>query len=68
MLAVATIDVAGESAEQLLAREEKTGPIDLDLGDLEALAAEWPDDTGMVWLETPSNPMLEIMAKSLSGS
>ena len=30
----------------------------VDLGDLEALAAEWPDDTGMVWLETPTNPLL----------
>jgi cystathionine gamma-synthase len=30
----------------------------VDLGDLEALAGEWPDDTGMVWLETPTNPLL----------
>jgi cystathionine gamma-synthase len=30
----------------------------VDLGDLDALAAGWPDDTGMVWLETPTNPLL----------
>lgn len=30
----------------------------VDLGDLDALATNWPDDTGMVWLETPTNPLL----------
>src|SRR5215213_3123809 len=30
----------------------------VDLGDLDALAGDWPDDTGMVWLETPTNPLL----------
>jgi len=30
----------------------------VDLGDLDALAADWPDDTGMVWMETPTNPLL----------
>jgi cystathionine gamma-synthase len=30
----------------------------VDLGDLDALVAEWPEDTGMVWLETPTNPLL----------
>jgi cystathionine gamma-synthase len=30
----------------------------VDLGDLAALADGWPDDTGMVWLETPTNPLL----------
>jgi cystathionine gamma-synthase len=30
----------------------------VDLGDLDALLASWPDDTGMVWLETPTNPLL----------
>jgi hypothetical protein len=30
----------------------------VDLGDLDALVANWPDDTGMVWLETPTNPLL----------
>jgi cystathionine gamma-synthase len=30
----------------------------VDLGDIDALAATWPDDTGMVWLETPTNPLL----------
>jgi cystathionine gamma-synthase len=30
----------------------------VDLGDLDALVAAWPDDTGMVWLETPTNPLL----------
>jgi len=29
-----------------------------DLTDLDALAATWPDDTAMVWLETPTNPLL----------
>ncbi len=30
----------------------------VDLTDLDALRAEWPDDVGMVWLETPTNPLL----------
>ncbi|WP_040496221.1 cystathionine gamma-synthase [Ilumatobacter nonamiensis] len=30
----------------------------VDLTDVDALRAEWPDDTGMVWLETPTNPLL----------
>ncbi|MFP5488440.1 MAG: cystathionine gamma-synthase [Acidimicrobiia bacterium] len=30
----------------------------VDLGDLDALVANWPDDTGLVWLETPTNPLL----------
>ena len=27
-------------------------------GGVDALAATWPDDVGMVWLETPTNPLL----------
>jgi cystathionine gamma-synthase len=39
------------------------GPLGLsstavDLTDLDTLAESWPDDTGMVWLETPTNPLL----------
>jgi cystathionine gamma-synthase len=30
----------------------------VDLADLDAVAEAWPDDTGMVWLETPTNPLL----------
>jgi cystathionine gamma-synthase len=30
----------------------------VDLTDLDALRTEWPDDVGMVWLETPTNPLL----------
>jgi cystathionine gamma-synthase len=30
----------------------------VDLGDLDGLVTNWPDDTGMVWLETPTNPLL----------
>jgi cystathionine gamma-synthase len=30
----------------------------VDLTDIDALAADWPADTGMVWLETPTNPLL----------
>jgi cystathionine gamma-synthase len=30
----------------------------VDLTDLDALRAGWPDDVGMVWLETPTNPLL----------
>ena len=30
----------------------------VDLSDLDALVADWPDDTGIVWLETPTNPLL----------
>lgn len=30
----------------------------VDLTDLDALAADWPADTRLVWLETPTNPLL----------
>jgi cystathionine gamma-synthase len=30
----------------------------VDLTDLDALEADWPTDTAMVWLETPTNPLL----------
>lgn len=30
----------------------------VDLCDVDAVAGGWPDDTGMVWLETPTNPLL----------
>ncbi len=30
----------------------------VDLLDIDKLAADWPDDTRLVWLETPTNPML----------
>ena len=30
----------------------------VDLSDLDALVASWPSDTGMVWLESPTNPLL----------
>ena len=30
----------------------------VDLADLDSVAEAWPDDTGMVWLETPTNPLL----------
>ncbi len=30
----------------------------VDLTDLVALARDWPADTAMVWLETPTNPLL----------
>jgi cystathionine gamma-synthase len=30
----------------------------VDLTDLDGLRADWPDDAGMVWLETPTNPLL----------
>ena len=30
----------------------------VDLTDLRALAADWPTDTAMIWLETPTNPLL----------
>ena len=29
-----------------------------DLTDVDALAGDWPADTAMVWLETPTNPLL----------
>jgi cystathionine gamma-synthase len=29
-----------------------------DLTDVDVLATSWPDDTAMVWLETPTNPLL----------
>jgi cystathionine gamma-synthase len=30
----------------------------VDLTDLDALSAAWPDGTSLVWLESPSNPLL----------
>ena len=30
----------------------------VDLLDVDGLAATWPDDTKLIWLETPTNPML----------
>jgi cystathionine gamma-synthase len=30
----------------------------VDLTDIDALAANWPPDTKLVWLETPTNPLL----------
>lgn len=30
----------------------------VDLNDLAGLRQRWPDDTGLVWLETPTNPLL----------
>ena len=30
----------------------------VDLLDVDGLAAAWPDDTTLIWLETPTNPML----------
>jgi cystathionine gamma-synthase len=30
----------------------------VDLTDVDASATSWPDDTAMVWLETPTNPLL----------
>ncbi len=30
----------------------------VDLTDLDSLRGNWPDDVGMVWLETPTNPLL----------
>jgi len=30
----------------------------VDLSDLDQLVANWPDDTGLVWLESPTNPLL----------
>ncbi len=30
----------------------------VDLTDIDALAVDWPPDTKMVWLETPTNPLL----------
>jgi len=32
-----------------------------DLLDTAALAADWPDGVGLVWVETPSNPMLSCV-------
>ena len=33
----------------------------VDLLDIDALAADWPDDTALVWLETPTNPLLRCV-------
>src|SRR3954451_11869738 len=33
----------------------------VDLLDVDRLAAEWPADTRLVWLETPTNPLLRCI-------
>ncbi len=33
----------------------------VDLTDLDALAGDWPPNTRMVWLETPTNPLLTCL-------
>jgi cystathionine gamma-synthase len=33
----------------------------LDLLDVDDLEADWPDDTRLVWLETPTNPLLRCV-------
>jgi cystathionine gamma-synthase len=33
----------------------------VDLTDVEAVMAAWQDDTRMIWVETPSNPMLNVV-------
>ena len=33
----------------------------VDLTDVDALAASWPDDTTVVWLESPTNPLLSCV-------
>jgi cystathionine gamma-synthase len=33
----------------------------VDLTDVDALAANWPSDARMVWLETPTNPLLSCV-------
>jgi len=33
----------------------------VDLSDLEALASAWRDETKVVWIETPTNPLLRIV-------
>ncbi len=33
----------------------------VDLTDVDALAASWPDDTTLVWLESPTNPLLSCI-------
>ena len=38
--------------------ERSAGWSTADFSDLTALDAAWPDDVALVWLETPSNPML----------
>lgn len=35
--------------------------VTLDLGDVDALDRDWPDGTRLVWLETPTNPLLRIV-------
>jgi len=33
----------------------------VDLGDLDALAGAWRDETKLVWVETPTNPLLTVV-------
>jgi cystathionine gamma-synthase len=36
-------------------------PSTMDLGDVDALIAGWPEGTRMVWIETPTNPLLRVI-------
>jgi len=40
------------------APERQTAWSTIDLTDPTGLAEQWPDDTALVWIETPSNPLL----------
>jgi cystathionine gamma-synthase len=49
---------------RLVARVHEPAGLAFDVADLsddEALAAAWRDETAMVWIETPTNPLLSIV-------
>ena len=49
---------------RLVARVYEPAGIDwtaVDLGDLDALAVAWRDETKLVWAETPTNPLLSVV-------
>jgi cystathionine gamma-synthase len=62
--AVVIPDDAYGGTFRLAARVHATSGVDVDavdLTDLDALAAAWRPGTRMVWIETPTNPMLRIV-------
>ena len=62
--AVVIPDAAYGGTYRRAARVHATSGVDVDavdLTDLEALAAAWRPGTRMVWVETPTNPLLRIV-------
>jgi cystathionine gamma-lyase len=61
---VAMDDLYGGTRRLFSGVRERSAGLDfsyVDLSDLDAAAAAFRDDTAMVWLETPTNPLLKLV-------